>query len=160
MKNILKIGTVCFFILATISCKKEQNETEVITVDTTENVEKKQLADNATLTTVKFTIDGMTCAVGCAAKIEKSLNNMEGVATAKVDFESKTATVNYDIDKVNSDLLTKRVATTGDYKVSNIQTIASSKTCTANCKKECCAKKTENKTCSANCEKACCKTKV
>lgn len=144
--NILKIVAVCFTVLATISCKKEQQETEVVTIDTTETVQKKQLADNATLTSVKFNIDGMTCAVGCAAKIEKSLNNMEGVAAATVDFESKTATVNYNVDKVNTELLTKRVAATGNYKVSNIQTIID--------------KTTKKEACKAACEKACCKTKA
>lgn len=134
--NILKLAAICFTILATFSCKK-QHETEVVTIDTTETVQKKQLADNANLTTVKFNVEGMTCAVGCAAKIEKSLNNMEGVATAKVDFESKTATIKYDVDQLNTKLLTERVVATGNYKVSNIQT----KTCAADCDKACCKEK-------------------
>ena len=35
----------------------------------------------------------MTCAVMCAAKIEKELAAMEGVQKATVDFDKETATV-------------------------------------------------------------------
>lgn len=122
MKTV-KILALTFIVLATLSCKKGQEETEVVTIETTETAHKKDIADNATLAKVEFNVEGMTCAIGCAAKIEKSLNNMDGVKTATVDFESKTATVEYDVDQVNPDDLTQRVAANGDYKAENFSTL-------------------------------------
>jgi copper chaperone CopZ len=66
----------------------------------------------------------MTCAVGCAKTIEKQLSEMDGVQNAKVDFDKKVATVNFDLDKLKSEDLVKAVESTGDgqtYKVSNIK---------------------------------------
>lgn len=50
---------------------------------------------------VELTIEGMTCAIGCAATIEKKLNATEGIAEAKVDFEEKKAYVNFDETVLN-----------------------------------------------------------
>lgn len=121
--KLLKLVAIAFAITATISCKKEQKDAEVIAIDTTEDVQTNTIADNATLAKVQFNVEGMTCAVGCAAKIEKSLNNMDGVKAASVDFESKTAVVEYDVDQINTDLLTKRVVANGDYKAINFSTL-------------------------------------
>ena len=119
----LKLVAMAFALIATISCKKEQTDNDVVTIETTETVEKKAIAENATLAKVEFNVEGMTCAVGCAAKIEKSLNNMNGIKTATVDFETKTAIVEYDVDQINTDLLTKRVVANGDYKAINFSTL-------------------------------------
>jgi len=122
----LKLIAITFTFLATISCKKEQKEIEVVTVDTIEEVKKSTISKNATLEKVQFNIQGMTCAIGCAAKIQKSLGAMDGVKNATVDFENKTAIVEYNIEQVNTKLLAKRVITNGNqFKVSNFQTIAS-----------------------------------
>ena len=119
----LKLAAIAFALIATTSCKKEQTDTEVVTVETTETVEKKIIAENATLAKVEFNVEGMTCAVGCAAKIEKSLNNMDGIKTATVDFETKTAIVEYDVDQINTDLLAERVVANGDYKAINFSAL-------------------------------------
>jgi len=154
----LKLVAIAFAFLATISCKKEQKEAEVVTVDTIEEVKKSTISEDATLAKVQFNIEGMTCAIGCAAKIQKSLGNMDGVKNATVDFESKTAVVEYDVDQVTTNLLAERVVTNGDqFKVSNFQT-AMFKGCKADCTKECCvkgAKKCVVK-CSADCTKTDC----
>ncbi|MGB1269539.1 MAG: heavy-metal-associated domain-containing protein [Flavobacteriaceae bacterium] len=119
----LKLLAITLTLIITISCKKEQKETEVVTIDTTEITDTPKIAENATLAKVQFNVEGMTCAVGCAAKIEKSLNNMKGVKTAHIDFENKTAVVEYDIDQVNTDLITKQVVANGDYKAINFSTL-------------------------------------
>jgi copper chaperone CopZ len=154
----LKYVAIAFAFLATISCKKEQKEAEVVAIDTIEEVKKSTISENATLAKVEFNIDGMTCAIGCAAKIEKSLGKMDGVKSATVNFESKTAVVEYDVDQVTTDLLTKRVVANGDqFKVSNFQT-ATNKGCKADCTKACCAKDAKKCVvkCSADCTKADC----
>ena len=120
----LKISLVAICsLLVFVACKKEVSAPEEVTVEYNEEV-KKPIAENATIAKAKFNIDGMTCAVGCAAKIEKSLGKMDGVQSAKVDFETKTAEVSYDVDQVTTSLLSDRVTKTGSmYKVKNMQTI-------------------------------------
>jgi len=43
----------------------------------------------------------MTCEMGCAKTIEKKMAKMEGVKTAKVDFDTRLAMVEYDEAKVS-----------------------------------------------------------
>ena len=38
----------------------------------------------------------MSCAMGCAKKIEKNIAKMDGVKSAKVDFDKEIAMVEYD----------------------------------------------------------------
>jgi len=45
--------------------------------------------------TAVLTVDGMTCAT-CPIVVRKSLERVEGVQSAQVDFKAKTATVSYD----------------------------------------------------------------
>lgn len=157
--KVFKLVALALVLIVSVSCKKEQNEPEVVEIEYKEEVKKKEIAENATLAKTQFNIEGMTCAVGCAAKIEKSLAKMEGVASAKVDFESKTAVVEYDVDKVNTGLLAERVAKNGDmYKVSNIETVTDK--CSKDCKKACCTAKKETKECAKDCKKACCVEKA
>ena len=141
--KVFKLVALALVLMVAVSCKKEQGEPEVVEIEYKEEVQKKEIAENATLAKTQFNIEGMTCAHGCAAKIEKSLAKMEGVASAKVDFENKTAVVEYDVDKVNTGLLAERVSKNGDYKVSNIETVTDkcAKECKKECNKACCAEK-------------------
>ena len=172
--KISKLVIAVFAVLVMVSCKKEANEPKVVTVDHTEEVSTpKAVAENVDLTKAEFNIEGMSCAVGCAQKIEKSLAKMDGVASAKVDFDAKKAVVSYDASKVNTDLLAERVVKTGDqFKVMNMQVASSAKKdgAKACCKdgedKEACKKACEDKKDGATasgkpgCEKACCSKKA
>lgn len=134
----LKLIAITFTFLAAISCKKEQKEVEVVAVDVIQEVKKSTISENATLAKVQFNIEGMTCAIGCAAKIQKSLGSMGGVKNATVDFVNKIAVVEYDVDQVSTKLLAERVIINGDqFKVSNFQT-SIPKGCKADCSKACC----------------------
>lgn len=123
MKKIL----VCLFVASLLFSCKNNTTPETITVDTTSettNSKEKEVALNTTK--AEFTIEGMTCAVGCAATIQKNLNKMEGVANAKVDFEKKLAMVSYDEAKVDLKDLEKTVLATADiYKVSDMKKVDS-----------------------------------
>ncbi len=86
--------------------------------------EKKEIAEAKTPEKATFHIEGMTCAVGCAKTIEEKLAEMDGVQNAKVDFETKTATVNFDLDKLKSEDLVKAAESCADgktYKVSDVK---------------------------------------
>ena len=92
---------------------------------TVETQTVKELDPNANYAKAEFTIDGMTCAIGCAATIEKKISKMEGVKSAKVDFDRKLAMVEYDETKVTPTLLTETVNNVADiYKVSDMRTVA------------------------------------
>jgi Heavy-metal-associated domain. len=54
----------------------------------------------------------MSCA-SCAAKIEKALNNLQGVNRATVNFATETATVEFDSSKVDVAAMIKAVRNIG-----------------------------------------------
>ncbi len=67
-------------------------------------------------------IEGMVCAVGCAAIIEKNLNQTEGIKEAKVDFETKKATLIFDANILSANEVKQVVLNTGKaYTVKNLQ---------------------------------------
>lgn len=71
-----------------------------------------------------FTIEGMTCAIGCAKTIQEELSGLEGVQKATVNFEKKLATISFDKTVQTTKSLTAVVEKTGDgqtYTVSNIK---------------------------------------
>lgn len=105
-----------------VGCKDKTTEatSEKETTTTT-----KEIAAATKPETASFHIEGMTCAIGCAKTLEEKLAGMEGVQNAKVDFDKKEATVNFDGDKLSSSDLVKTVETAADgktYKVSDIKT--------------------------------------
>lgn len=160
-KNIIAIALVAFFAF---SCKNE-TKPEVKTIEVASET-SKTLDPNATYAKAEFTIDGMTCEIGCAKTIEKKIAKMEGVKSAKVDFDKKLAMVEYNNAKVTPTSIEETVTKVADiYKVSNMKTVegfSAKKACNADCKKACCANKTnaDKKACAADCKKACCAEKA
>lgn len=57
-------------------------------------------------------IEGMHCA-GCSTRLEKVLNNLEGVKTAKVSLEEKKATIKYDETKINIENIKESIEDAG-----------------------------------------------
>jgi len=164
LKNIL---VVAFISISVLACKSETNP-EVKTVETEASSEvntneAKQLDPNATFAKAEFSIEGMTCAMGCAKTIEKKIAKMDGVKSAKVDFEKEIAMVEYDEAKVTPNSLEEAVAKAGDtYKVKDMKTVEAFSSEKHECKKvegkACCADKSKDKTaCADDCKKDCCK---
>jgi periplasmic mercuric ion binding protein len=117
---LLAVSAVLF-----ASCKDSKSEEKAasISTETPAPKVKKEIAA-ANLQTASFTIEGMTCAMGCAKTIEEELTELDGVQTAKVDFDKKIATVTFDKTVQNPESLTKIVQETGDgktYKVTNMK---------------------------------------
>ena len=118
------IATLTLSSLLFLGCKDAATKPLSNTADKTSSVEKKEVAAAVKPETASFKIEGMTCAMGCAKTIEKKLAEMDGVQNAKVDFETKTATVNFDLDKLKSDDLVKVAESCADgktYKVSDVK---------------------------------------
>lgn len=158
---------------AFFSCKNnKQPEVKTVAVEYTEEKTENTLDPNATYAKVEFGIDGMTCAMGCAATIEKKMAKMDGVKSAKVDFDKELAMVEYDEAKVSPESLEEAVAAVGDaYTVKDMKEVDSfsdeKKACSADCKMECCKDKDKMKAqgdkkmaCSEDCKKACCEKKA
>lgn len=66
------------------------------------------------MTTEKLTVNvvGMTCAA-CSARIERSLNKLEGVSSANVNLLANKATVEFDTSTTNKDAIIKTIEKTG-----------------------------------------------
>jgi mercuric ion binding protein len=119
------IAIIVLSALLFASCKdnKAESKTETAATETVAPKVKKEIAA-ANLQTASFTIEGMTCAMGCAKTIEEELTDLDGVQTAKVDFDKKLATVTFDKTIQTPESLTKVVQATGDgktYTVSNMK---------------------------------------
>lgn len=119
-KSIATIVLACLFF---ISCKKETTETNTSIAETSTSKIKKEITPE-NLQTANFTIEGMTCAIGCAKTIQEELVALDGVQNATVDFDKKLATVIFDKTVQTPEKLTKVVQATGDgktYTVSNMK---------------------------------------
>ena len=105
MKNLKNIGLALLMTFSLASCKQENKEVAV------EEPKKEAVseADLAKMQTASFTIDGMTCAMGCAKTIENKLAAQDGVGQAVVDFDTKIATVKFDAEKQSLESLTKTI---------------------------------------------------
>ena len=164
MKTLKNIMALAIMVLITLNCKNEVKP-EVKTVDVASET-SKTLDPNANYAKAEFKIEGMTCEIGCAKTIEKKIAKMEGVKSAKVDFDRKLAMVEYNDAKVTTTSLEETVTKVADiYKVSDMKSVddfSTGKKCADDCKKECCADKTEaqKKACAEDCKKACCAQKA
>lgn len=120
-KSIL---TFMFASLLLTGCKEKTTETTTTSsTETSAPKAKKEIVD-ANLQKASFTIEGMTCAVGCAKTIQEELSALEGVQSATVDFEKKLASVSFDKTIKTPGELTKIVEKVGDgktYTVSNLK---------------------------------------
>lgn len=104
-----------FSALILLSACKQNKQPEVITVNNAIDAPKITVVlEN--ITTKVFTIEGMSCAMGCAASIEKKLNRSEGVQKAEVDFESQKATVSYNASQLDETRIKQLIESVGDGK--------------------------------------------
>lgn len=153
-----------------VGCKDTATSNEAGTITETEVSTDAPALASGKIETASFDISGMTCAMGCAKTIEENLSKLDGVQKATVDFETKTATVEYDNGKQTPEKLVEVVEKSADgktYKVENVKSSAdhasllpqekektkakkdktekSKKECSEEGKKGCCSSKKENK---------------
>ena len=70
--------------------------------------------------TATYSVDGMMCSKSCVQKVNNSLYGIDGIKSCKVDFESKTTTVVYNDEIIDSDKIGKTIAEKTYYKVKDI----------------------------------------
>ena len=61
---------------------------------------------------IKLKIEGMHCA-GCSTRLERVLNNLEGVEEAKVSLEEKSADIKYNEEEVEFNTILQEIADAG-----------------------------------------------
>ena len=121
MKFPKLILALTFSGAAFVSCKQMGSAPNEVA----ENTAAKPAINPEKLETSTFTVDGMTCAIGCAKTIEKELSESPGVQKATVDFDKKLAIVSFDNSIQTPVTIKKIVEATADgktYKVSNFVT--------------------------------------
>lgn len=62
--------------------------------------------------TAVLDVQNMTCAL-CPITVKKSLENVPSVAKARIDFEKKTATIEFDADKTTAAALVNATTQAG-----------------------------------------------
>lgn len=61
---------------------------------------------------IKLKIEGMHCA-GCSNRLEKILNNVDGVESAKVSLEEKSANIKYNEEEVELNTILQEIEDAG-----------------------------------------------
>ena len=61
---------------------------------------------------INLNIEGMHCE-GCSTRLEKVLNNLEGVERAQVNLGEKKATIKYDETKINIENIKEAIEDAG-----------------------------------------------
>ena len=151
MNKLVKIG---FASLAIIFLISSCSETTAQSADVTQEVVKNSI--------MAMGIEGMTCAMGCAKSIETELKNVDGVSNAVVDFESATASIEFNPGLVSEARL---LAFVNDYKDGSYKATTMLAQKNDKSKTSCCASKAKacssDKQASANkAEKSCAESKT
>jgi mercuric ion binding protein len=123
--NIKKlIVTIVLTSVLFVGCKEKETEIAAKETAITEAPKVKKEIAAANLQTASFSIEGMTCAVGCAKTIQEDLTALDGVQKATVDFDTKLAKVTFDKTVQTPEKLTTVVEAAADgktYKVSKMK---------------------------------------
>ena len=61
---------------------------------------------------IKLKIEGMHCA-GCSNRLEKILNNVDGIESAKVSLEEKSADIKYNEGEVELNTILQEIEDAG-----------------------------------------------
>ena len=134
MNKLVKIG---FASLAVIFSVSSCSETTAQSADVTQEVVKNSI--------MAMGIEGMTCAMGCAKAIETELKNVDGVSSAVVDFESATASIEFNPGLVSEAGLLDFV---NDYRDGSFKATTMAAKKSGKSKTSCCASKA--KACSSD----------
>ena len=148
MNLVKKLSFIALAAVLMASCKDTSKDGNLETPAEGAVSDTTQIKETAAnLETTSFKIDGMTCPMGCAATIEQKLANMEGVDKAKVDFDTKTATISFDAAKQTPEKFVETVEHIADgaYKVSDVKNSGDKAYYSADQEKEKKAEKKEKK---------------
>ena len=72
-------------------------------------------------TTATYRVEGMMCNKNCPMKVRQSLEGVDGVTMCLVDFESKTAAVTFDDEKISREKIATTIAKGTYFKVTDTE---------------------------------------
>ena len=96
-------------LILSVSCNQKAAEVKIIDLTVPEQI----VLNPENLVKSELTITGMTCAIGCAASIEKKLNATPGIQSAKVSFEGAVAQIIFDPNLIKDEELNSVVKSVG-----------------------------------------------
>lgn len=109
MKTISKVFVLMITVFVVSACgnNEESNDNES-TIVVSEN-----------LTKADYAIEGMVCAMGCAATIQKDIVELEGVVVSSVNYETGKAHFEFDANVVSEEDIIFKIESIADgqYKV-------------------------------------------
>lgn len=86
--------------------------------NTTEAATEKPVIDESKVLAVDYKIEGMTCKMGCAKTIEKTIAGLNGVAVSTVDFDAEKGHFEFDASIISEKEIIKAIENVADqYKV-------------------------------------------
>lgn len=101
-------------MLLIISCNSKTPEK----IKVSHITKTKVIMSDKNISNISFQVKGMTCELGCAARIEKKVSALKGIITSTVDFEAKTAYVSFDSATTSFDNIKITIESLeDDYKV-------------------------------------------
>ena len=106
--NKIFIPLVVVTIIFSCGSVENQNEEEASIEVSTEN-----------LAVVDYAVEGMVCAMGCAATIEKEIVGMAGVVVSDVDYEAGKAHFEFDESVISEKEIVAKIESIADgqYKI-------------------------------------------
>lgn len=106
---VLTVASLSFF--AACNNPSENNEEEATTTE-------KSVIDASKVLAVDYKIDGMTCKMGCAKTIEKTVAGLNGVVLSNVDFDSEKGHFEFDASIISEKEIITAIENVADqYKV-------------------------------------------
>ena len=124
----------------------------------TENSNLDSYQNQNNLSVFEMAVSGMYCPMGCARALEVELNKIDGVNSAKVDFDNSSAELSFDPLVISEASILSFVNNyrEGSFSAKKIL----KKNCNpSECDKPDCCKKVEKKQVKAGCQKSCCSGK-
>lgn len=105
----LTVASLSFF--AACNNPSENNEEEATTSE-------KSVIDASKVLAVDYKIDGMTCKMGCAKTIEKTVAGLNGVVASTVDFDTEKGHFEFDASIISEkEIITAIEKVADQYKV-------------------------------------------
>jgi copper chaperone CopZ len=119
MKKII-LGFLCGAFVLTACDTESKESTSHFTVE-------KKIVEGTGKAVAKIGVEGMACGISCVKKIESTLNKLEGVKTASVDFKQDETTdfanIEYDEDVITEKEMIAAIESLGNgqYKVNSVE---------------------------------------
>ncbi len=105
----LTVASLSFF--AACNNPSENNKEEA-------NTTEKSVIDESKVLAVDYKIDGMTCKMGCAKTIEKTVAGLNGVVASTVDFDAEKGHFEFDASIISEkEIITAIESVADQYKV-------------------------------------------